>query len=77
MKTVKILGTGCAKCNALERNVREAAARLDGGIAVEKVSAVADIVRYGVMITPALVVDDRVVATGKVLSVDELVELLS
>ena len=77
MKTVKILGTGCSKCNQLERNVREAAARLGAEIAVEKVTAVADIMRYGVMITPALVVDEKVVSSGKVLPVDRLEEILS
>ena len=77
MKTVKILGTGCPKCNQLESNVREAAARLGAEIAVEKVTAVADIMRYGVMITPALVVDEKVISSGKVLPVDQLEEILS
>ncbi len=77
MKTVKILGTGCPKCNQLERNVREAVARLGADIVVEKVTAVADIMRYGVMITPTLVVDEKVVSSGKVLPVDQLEEILS
>ncbi len=77
MKSVKVLGTGCPKCRKLEEHVREAASRLGTEMAIEKVTGVADIVRYGVMITPALVVDGKVVSVGKVPSVEELVELLS
>lgn len=73
---VKILGSGCAKCNQLEANTIAALEQLGMDTQVDHVRDFAQIATYGVMTTPALVVDGKVVAFGKVLSTDEIVALL-
>lgn len=74
---IQVLGSGCQKCNDLYDQARLAAQRLGEGIAtVEKVDDVDTFFRLGVTRTPALVVDDQVVAAGKVLSADEILDLL-
>jgi small redox-active disulfide protein 2 len=75
-ETVKVLGSGCAKCNQLEANVKTALEQLGMDTAIEHVTDFSQIAAYGVMSTPALVVDGKVVAYGKVLKVDEAVKLL-
>lgn len=76
MKKIQILGTGCPKCRQLTANV-EAAVRVLGIEAqVEKVERVADIVRFGVMTTPALAVDGEVKSSGKVLTPEQISALL-
>ena len=73
---VKVLGSGCAKCNALEAAAKEALAELGMDTAIDHVTDFSQIAAYGVMTTPALVVDGKVVSLGKVLSKDEVVKLL-
>ena len=73
---VKVLGSGCAKCNALEAAAREALAELGMDTAIDHVTDFADIAAYGVMTTPALVVDGKVVSYGKVLKKDEAAALI-
>ncbi|AXM87705.1 thioredoxin family protein [Anoxybacillus ayderensis] len=73
---IKVLGTGCKKCKELEQNVRMAIAQLQIDAQVEKVEDIGKIMSYGVMNTPALVVNEKVVSTGKLLSVDELMGVL-
>ncbi len=73
---IEILGTGCAKCKALENNAKEALAKIGGFHSVEKVEDIMKIMEYGVMSTPGLVVDGEVKSTGKLLNVDEIVTLL-
>lgn len=73
---VKVLGSGCAKCNALAAATMEALAELGMDTAVEHVTDFAQIAAYGVMSTPALVVDGKVVSLGKALSKDEVVAIL-
>jgi len=73
---IKILGTGCAKCKKLEAAALAAVAGLGMEASVEKVTDLDDIMDYGVMITPALVIDDKVVSSGKLLSVNEIKALL-
>ena len=68
---VKVLGSGCAKCNALEAAVREALAELGMDAAIDHVTDFTQIAAYGVMTTPALVVDGKVVSYGKVLKKQE------
>lgn len=68
---VKVLGSGCAKCNALEEAVRAALEELGMDTCMEHVTDFAQIAAYGVMTTPALVVDGKVVSCGKVLKKDE------
>jgi len=69
---IKILGTGCPKCLNLEKSAREAAESFDFEINVGKVSEMNDIMDYGVMITPALVINDKVVSSGKALSAEQI-----
>jgi len=73
---VKVLGSGCAKCNELEANVKIALEELGMNTTIEHVSDFAQIAAYGVMSTPALVVDGKVVSYGKVLKVDEAIKIL-
>ena len=73
---IEILGTGCSKCKALEANAKEAIAKISGFHSVDKVEDLVEIMNYGVVSTPGLVVDGEVKSTGKLLSVDQLVEIL-
>lgn len=73
---VKILGSGCAKCNDLEENVVKALKELGESTEVEHVTDFVTIASYGVMTTPALVVDGKVISYGKVLKVEEAVKLI-
>jgi small redox-active disulfide protein 2 len=73
---IRILGTGCPKCHKLEEETRRAVAELGLEANLEKVTQVADIMKYGVMITPALVVDGKVKVAGKVPSVAEIKKML-
>lgn len=68
---VKVLGSGCAKCRALEESVRSALEELGMDAAVDHVTDFSRIAAYGVMSTPALVIDGKVVSYGKALSKDE------
>jgi small redox-active disulfide protein 2 len=74
--SVKVLGSGCAKCNALEAAAKAALAQLDMDTAIDHVTDFTQIAAYGVMSTPALVVDGKVVVYGKVLKQEEIVTLL-
>lgn len=74
--SVKILGSGCAKCDQLEAAAREALAQLGMEDTVEHVKDFAQIAAYGVMSTPALVVDGKVASCGKVLKTGEVVKIL-
>lgn len=74
---IKILGTGCSKCTKLEENVRAAVSELGIDAKVEKVEDLVQIMRYGVMSTPGLVIDDAVKSVGKVLTVEDIRKLLT
>ncbi|MDX4064882.1 thioredoxin family protein [Aliarcobacter skirrowii] len=74
---IEILGTGCTKCKALEEATKKAVAIIGGFHEVKKVEDIVGIMNYGVMSTPALVVDGEVKSVGKLLSVDEIVKILS
>lgn len=74
---IEILGTGCTKCKALEEATKKAVAQIGGFHEVKKVEDIVEIMNYGVISTPALVVDDEVKSVGKLLSVDEIVKILS
>ena len=76
MKKIEVLGAGCAKCNRLEANVREALKSSSSDAKVVKVEDIGEIMERGVMMTPALVVDGEVKVTGRVPSVDELKRIL-
>ena len=74
--SVKVLGSGCQKCNALEAATKEALAQLGMDTTIEHVTDFAKIASFGVMTTPALVVDGKVVSYGKVLKTEEVVAIL-
>jgi len=72
MKKVQILGTGCPKCKTLFANAEAAVQALGIEAQLEKVEKIADILKFGVMTTPALVVDGQVKSAGKVLTSNEI-----
>lgn len=74
---IEILGTGCKKCNDLELIVKEAISKVGGFHSIEKVDDVMKIMNYGVMNTPGLVIDGVVKSTGKLLTVEEVLELIN
>lgn len=74
---IKVLGTGCAKCSNLEKQTKQAIDELGISATVTKVEDIMEIMQFGVMTTPALVVDGKVVVKGKVPSVSEIKELLN
>jgi small redox-active disulfide protein 2 len=76
MKKIQILGTGCAKCNELAANAKEAARSLDEEVEFEKVTSINEIMKFGVMTTPGLVIDGKVVSQGKVLKPDQIAKML-
>jgi len=73
---IKVLGSGCANCNKLEENTRKAVAELGIEATIEKVTNFKDIMSYGVMKTPALVVDGKVKIMGRVPSSEEIKKYL-
>jgi small redox-active disulfide protein 2 len=77
MKTIKILGTGCAKCKATEQVVRAAIAKHNIEATVEKVEDIQQIIEYNILSTPAVVVDEVVKIKGRVPSESEIIEALS
>ena len=76
-RLLQVLGPGCAKCTKLAENVKAAAAELGINAQVEKVTDINAITGFGVMMTPALVIDGEVKVVGKVPSVEEIKQLLS
>lgn len=73
---IKVLGSGCRNCQNLEKNVKEALQESGKEAVVEKVTDMKEIMKYGVMKTPALVIDEKVLISGRVASVKELIEIL-
>ena len=73
---IEILGTGCSKCKALEEATKQAVAQSGKFAQIKKVEDIMKIMEYNVMSTPGLVIDGKVVSTGKLLSVAEIVELI-
>jgi small redox-active disulfide protein 2 len=77
MKKLLILGPGCPKCTELARRTEEAAKSLGADYALEKVTDLKEIMSFGVMMTPALVVDGEVKVVGQVPGVDEIKKMLT
>jgi len=73
---IQILGMGCAKCQKLEENARQAASELNLDFQIEKVKDLQQIMTFGVMVTPALVVDGVVKVAGKVPGIEDIKKLL-
>jgi small redox-active disulfide protein 2 len=77
MKRLQILGTGCAKCTMLSDHAEQAAKELGLEYTLEKVTDINDIIAFGVMATPALVVDGEIKVSGRVPTVESLKPLLT
>ena len=77
MRKIQILGTGCKKCKKLAEHAEEAAKELQLEYEITKITDIPEIMKFGVMITPALVIDNEVKIAGKVPSVDEIKKMLS
>jgi small redox-active disulfide protein 2 len=74
---IKVLGTGCAKCKKLYAEAEKAVAASGVPADLEKVESIDEIVAYGVMMTPALVIDEKVVTSGRVLSSGDIAKLIA
>ena len=74
---ILILGTGCSKCKSLEKAAREVVAELNLDAEITKVEDIVEIMSFGVMTTPALVVDGKVVVKGRVPDKKEIIQLLT
>jgi len=77
MKKIQILGTGCPKCKKLAENAENAAKAMGIEYTLEKVTGITDIMKFGVVMTPALAVDGVVKVVGKVPDTDEIKAMLS
>ena len=77
MLTVKVLGSGCANCQKLEESTRAAVAGLGAEAQIEKVTDIADIMSYNVISTPGLVINEKVVSSGRVPSAAEITTWLT
>lgn len=77
MRKIQILGTGCPKCRNLAKNAETAAKELELEFEITKITDIPAIMKFGVMVTPALVIDNDVKIAGKVPSVDEIKKMLS
>lgn len=73
---IEILGIGCAKCHKLEEMVRDVVTKEDIDAEISKVQDFKKIMSYGVMTTPALVIDGKVTAAGKIPSLEEIKKML-
>lgn len=74
---IKILGPGCSKCKTLDKITREVVEKNGINATISKVEDIMEIIKYGVMSTPALVVDEKVVVKGRVTSSDEIKQILT
>ncbi|NLW06814.1 MAG: thioredoxin family protein [Clostridia bacterium] len=74
---IKVLGTGCARCNKLEQNVINALAEMGVAVGVEKVTDLNKITDYGVMMTPGLVINGKVKVSGRVPDKEEIKKLIN
>ena len=77
MMEIKVLGTGCARCNSLEKVTRRAVEELNLDATVEKIEDIQKIMEYSVMRTPALVIDEKVVISGQVPKISQMKDLLT
>lgn len=73
---IEILGPGCARCVKLEENTKKAVKKMGVSAQVDHVKDFNKFIEYGVMLTPALVVDGKVLCEGKILEVEEIVKML-
>lgn len=76
-KVIKILGTGCPKCQSMTGVVKDVVSENDIDATIEKVEDIMEIMKFNIMITPALVIDDLITIRGRVPSKDEVFALLN
>jgi small redox-active disulfide protein 2 len=76
MKTIKVLGTGCPKCRTTFHNVEEAVKQLGIEATIIKVEDIEEMMKYNVLTTPVLVVDEEIKIKGRIAQIDEIKELL-
>ena len=76
MTSIKVLGSGCAKCTRLEKNVKKAVEELGIKADIEKVEDIGKIMEYGIMMTPGLIIDSEIKAVGRIPSVEEIKGML-
>jgi len=74
---IKVLGIGCTKCKTLEKSVREAISEMNIQANITKVEDIVDIMNYGIMRTPGLVINEKVVSSGHILSVSQVKEIIT
>jgi small redox-active disulfide protein 2 len=74
--TIKVLGPGCANCKTLAHRTREAMDQLNLSAPLEKIEDIPGMMAYGIMATPALVIDEKVVSQGRVLTVEAIKDLI-
>lgn len=77
MKSIKVLGPGCPKCQTTHRNVLEALKELDLEAHVEKIEDIEDMMKYNVLTTPVLMIDETIHVKGRVAKVSEIKDLLT
>ena len=77
MKKIQILGTGCPNCKKLAENAEIAVRQLGAEYQIEKITDINEIMKFGIMMTPALAVDGQVKVIGKVLSSEQIKQLLA
>ncbi len=73
---IKVLGTGCPKCKSLEKNVRDAVTELGINADVIKVEDIIEIMNFGIISTPGLVINNKVVSSGHLLSLNQVKEII-
>ncbi len=73
---IKILGTGCAKCNQVEKTAREVVKELEIDASIEEIKDIRKIMEYNILITPGLVVNEEVVISGRIPSKAEMTQLI-
>ena len=74
---IEILGTGCQKCKKLYAEAEQAIAASGADVEIEKIEAIDDIAKYGVMLTPALIIDGEVKASGRIASASEILSWIA
>jgi small redox-active disulfide protein 2 len=76
MREIKVLGAGCTKCKKLDENVRQAISEAGGEFDYEYVTDIQRIIGYGILMTPGIVLDGKVVSTGRVFPVRDILNLI-
>lgn len=77
MVKIEVFGTGCAKCNRLEKNVNKAVKKLGIQATINKIEDLNDIMNHGILLTPALAINGEIKASGRVPSVDEIITMFN